>query len=110
MTETHELDVSVSGKNSHNFCTTCSNRSMGGGLATTTLYAFSFDVGHEIDIHPLYSHRQVFGPMLLSYSAICYPLVDVLDLVHCLPCDFLRLQWMRLHYGLFWASLFVIDG
>ena len=96
MRKTHELDVSVSGKNSHNFCTTCSNGSMGGGMATTTIYAFSFDVGHEIDIHPLYSYGQVFGLMLLSYSDIYYPLVDVMDLVHCLPCDFLRLQWMRL--------------
>ena len=96
MRETNELDVSLSGKTSHNFCTTCSTRSMRGGMATTTTYVLSFEVGHEIDIHPLYSHGQVFGLMLLSYSAIYYPLVDVMDLVHCLPCNFLKLQWMRL--------------
>ena len=98
MRETHKLDVFVSGKNSHNFCTTCSNGSMGGGMATTTTYAFSFEVGHEIYSHPLYSHGQVLDHvLLLSYSAIYYQLVDVMDLVHCLPCNFLKLQWMRLH-------------
>ena len=65
MRETHELDVSLS-----IFCTTCSNGSMRGGMATTTTYVFSFEVGHEIDSHPLYSHGQVFGLMLLSYSGI----------------------------------------
>ena len=65
-------------------------------MATTITYAFSFEVGHEVDSHPLYSYGQVFGLMLLSYSTIYYPLVNVMDLVHCLPYDFLKLQWMRL--------------
>ena len=98
MREAHELDVSLSGKNSHIFCTTCSNGSMGGDMATTTTYVFSFEVDHGLDSNPLYSHRQVFGLVMLLYSAIYYSLVDVMDFVCHLPCSFLRLQWMKLHY------------
>ena len=61
-------------------------------MATTTTYVFSFEVGQEIDIHPLYSHGQVLDHVLLLHSAIYYPLVDVMNLVHCLPCNFLKLQ------------------
>ena len=97
MRETHELDVSLSGKNSHNFCTTCSNGSMRGDMATTAKCLFSFEVGHKIDIHPLYSHGQVLDHvLLLLHSAIYYPLVDVMNHGYCLPCNFLKLQWMRL--------------
>ena len=59
MREAHEQDVSVSRKNSHNFCTTCHNGSMRGDMATTAKCLFSFEVGHKIDIHPFYSHGQV---------------------------------------------------
>ena len=96
MREAHELDVSLSEKNSHVFCTTCSNGSMGGDMAIATTCLFSFEVGHEIGIHPFYSHGQVLDHVLLLHSAIYYPLVDVMDLVHCLPCNFLKLQWMKL--------------
>lgn len=68
MRETHELDVSMSGKNSHNFCTTCSNGSMRGDMASTTKCLFSFEVGHKIDIHPLYSHGQVLDHVV----GLCY--------------------------------------
>ena len=99
MRERHELDVSMSGKNSHNFCTTCSNGSMREDMATTTIYLFSFEVGHKIDIHPLYNHGKLLDHvLLLLHSSIYYPLVDVMNHGHCLPCNFLKLQWMRLRY------------
>ena len=97
MRKAHELDVSLSRENSHIFYTTCSNGSMGGDMATTATCLFSSGVGHEIDIHPLYNHGQVFGLVLLFISAIYYSLVDVTFVVHYLPCYFLQLQWMRLH-------------
>ena len=53
MREAHELDVSLSGKNSHIFCTTCSNGSMGGDMATTTTYVIPFEVDHGLDSYPL---------------------------------------------------------
>ena len=40
MRVTHEMDVSLSGENSHIFCTTCSNGSMGGDMATTAHVCF----------------------------------------------------------------------
>ena len=70
MREIHELDVSLRGENSHNFCTTCSNGSMGGEMATTATYLFSFEVDHGIDIHPLYNHGQVLDHVLLIHLAI----------------------------------------
>ena len=97
MRKTHELGVSLSGKNSHNFCSTCSNGSMGGDMATTTKCLFSFEVGHKIDIHPFYNHGKVLDHvLLLLHSSIYYTLVDVMNHGHCLPCNFLKLQWMRL--------------
>ena len=96
MREAHELDVSLSGKNSHIFYTTCFNGSLGGDMATTATCFFSFEVGHEIGINPLYSHGKVLDHVLLLHSSIYYPLVDVMDLAHCLPCNFLRLYWIRL--------------
>ena len=78
----HELDVSLRGENSHIFCTTCSNGSMRGAMATTATCLFSFEVGHEIDIHPLYNHGKVFYHVLMTYSAIYYSLVDEMVFVH----------------------------
>ena len=83
--------MSLRGGNSHIFCTTCSNGSMGGDMATTTTYLFSFWVSHEF-----YSHGQVFGHVLLTHSAIYYSLVDVMIFVYYLPCYFQKMQWMRL--------------
>ena len=57
---------------------------------------FPFEVGHEADIHPFYSHGQVLDHVFLLHSVIYYPLVDVMNLVHCLPCNFLKLQWVEL--------------
>ena len=65
--ETHELDVSLKGETSHIFCTTCSNGSMGGDMATTTTYLFSFEVEHDFDIHPLYSHGKVLDHVLFPH-------------------------------------------
>ena len=88
---THELDVSLRGENSHIFCTTCSNGSMGGYMATTTTCLFSFEVGHEIYIHPLYNHGQLFDHVLMTHSAIYYSLVDEIIFVHNLPHYLLEL-------------------
>ena len=126
---THELDVSLRGENSHIFCSTCSNGSMGGDMATIATQLFSFWVGHEFDSHPLYNHGQVFDHVLLTYSAIYYSLVDVMIFVCYLPYYFLKLQWMKLRciflrYCLYHASsckliiwilyddhvLFIMDG
>ena len=65
-------------------------------MATTATCLLPFEVGHEADIHPLYSHGQVLDHVLLLHSAIYYRLVDVMNLVHCLPCNFLKLQWVKL--------------
>ena len=76
-------------------------------MATTATCLFPFEVSHEADIHPLYSHGQFFGLVLFLYSAIYYSLVDVMDFVCHLPCSFL--QWVKLHcilvrYCLYHAS------
>ena len=67
-------------------------------MATTATCLFSFEVGHEIYIHPLYNHGQVFDHVLMTHSAIYHSLVDVMIFVHYLPHYFLELQWMRLCY------------
>ena len=91
MRVTHEMDVSLDGGNSHILCTICSNGGMGGDIATIATCLFPFEVGHEVDIHPMYSHGQVLDHVLLLHSVIYYPLVDVMNLVHCLPCNFRKL-------------------
>ena len=65
-------------------------------MATTATCLFPFEVGHEADIHTLYSHGQVLDHVLLLHSAIYYPLVYVMNHVHCFPCNFPKLQWMGL--------------
>ena len=109
MRVTHEMDVSLSGENSHIFCTTCSNGSMGGDMATTATCLFSFEVGHEIYMHPLYNHGQVYDHVLIAHSTIYYSLVGEMILVCYLPYCFMKLQWMKLHcilfrYCLYYAS------
>ena len=69
---THELNVSLRGENSHIFCTTCSNGRMGGDMATTATCLLYFEVGYEIDIHPLYNHGKIYDHVLIAHSAIYY--------------------------------------
>ena len=47
--ETHWLDVSFGEEDSHTFCITCSNGSMGGDMPTTAKHLFLYEVVHEID-------------------------------------------------------------
>ena len=106
--ETHGLDVSLRGENSHIFCT-CSNGSMGRDMATTATCLFSFEVGHEIYMHPLYNHGQVYDHVLIAHSTIYYSLVGEMILVCYLPDYFMKLQWIELRcillrYCLYYAS------
>ena len=50
--EEHWLDVSFGKEDSHTFCITCSNGSMGGDMATIEKHFFIYEVGHEIDWMP----------------------------------------------------------
>ena len=93
---THELDVSLRRDNSHIFCITCSNGSMGGDMSNIATHLFSFGLGHEFYSHSMYNHEQVFDHVLLTHSTIYYSLVDVMIFSYYFPCYFLKLQWMRL--------------
>ena len=50
--ETHWVNVSSEGENSHTLCTTCSKGSMGDGMATTTAPLFPYEVSHMMDVMP----------------------------------------------------------
>ena len=47
MKKAHELDVSLSEKNSHIFCSACSKGNMRGGMDTAT-YFLTCGVSHEL--------------------------------------------------------------
>ena len=100
MRKAHELDVSLSEKNSHIFCSACSKGNMRGGMATAT-YLLIFGVRHGLGnfIHILYLYGKVFDLMLLIHSSILLFSSRGDIFVQYLPCYFLQLQWMRLHYN-----------
>ena len=79
-------------------------------MATIVTHLFSFGVVHEFDIHPFYSHGQVFDHVLLRHSTIYSSLVDVMNFICYFPYYFMKLQWMRLCYVLLRHCLYHVSS
>ena len=80
------VGLSFGEEDSHTFCITCSNGSMGDDMATTVKHLFLYEVGHKIDWIP-YDDQILF----IIYGMVCANLIHNVgeeifgDLVFILP-------------------------